>query len=299
MDLLIKKKKSFFTKFKEIFISPKITEKTYEELEELLIQSDISFDMTLEIVNNLEKNLKLKNVDDLNLLYDELKKIMVEKLECVNYNDNFLIDCAIEKPTIVFVVGVNGVGKTTSIAKISNYLKNNGKKVLVGAADTFRAAAVEQIYEWCLKNDIDIVKNEKTTDPASIVYECMEKLKLNKYDTVIIDTAGRLQNKANLMKELEKMYNMVKNKSDNVNIECLLVLDSTTGQNAIKQAKDFNDVCDLTGIILTKFDGSAKGGVVFSVTELLKKPVRFVGIGEKVNDLEIFNKEKFVNSFFE
>lgn len=299
MDLLIKKKGGFFSKIKDFFISRPITDEVYEELEEMLIQSDISFNMTLKIVEELEKEVKKQGIKDTDKMYNLLREIMINKLEIFEENEKFLLDANTNNPKIVFIVGVNGVGKTTTIAKLSNYLKNENKKVLVAAADTFRAAAVEQIKMWTDKIGVDLVEKGQNSDPASVVYEAMEKLNENKYDVLIIDTAGRLQNKINLMKELEKMYKIISNFNKNIDVESLLVIDSTTGQNAIEQAKVFNEVTNLTGIILTKFDGSAKGGVVFSVVDLLKKPIRFVGIGEKVEDIKIFNSKEFVKEIFD
>ena len=202
------------------------------------------------------------------------------------------------KINVILIVGVNGVGKTTTIGKLALKYKKLGKKVLLGAGDTFRAAAVEQLEEWAKRADVDIVKGREGADPASVVYDTLSRAESTKADVVIIDTAGRLHNKANLMRELEKINNIIKKKIGEQEYESLLVIDGTTGQNGLNQAKEFNSVTDLTGFIVTKLDGTAKGGIVFSVSEELKKPIKFIGLGEKIEDLIEFNAKDFVEAIF-
>lgn len=294
MELLTKTKKGLFSKIKDIFSKTALTDDLYEEIEELLIQSDINID----IVSDIMKQLEIKRPKTYEITYDLIKEILVKKLDENNLdNDNksYLLD---NKKRVLFIIGVNGVGKTTSIAKIANYLIKNNKKVLIAAADTFRAAAIEQIEDWCKKLNVDLVKKTANSDPAAVVYEAMDKYISQEYDILIIDTAGRLHNKANLIKELEKMYKITINKFDKSYIESLIVLDSNTGQNAILQAKTFNEITDIKGIILTKYDGTSKAGVVISIVDMLKKPIRFLGVGEKLEDLKIFNNKEFIEGFF-
>lgn len=291
MELLTKTKKGLFSKIKDLFSKNILTDDIYEELEELLIESDISFDMTLAIIKKLEKT----SSKDKEELYKNLKNIMKEYI-VTNDNENYL---KTHDKKVILIVGVNGVGKTTSIAKLSNLLKMQGKKVLVAAADTFRAAAVEQLDLWCQEIGVDIVKKENSTDPTSVVYDAISKMKNEEYDILIIDTAGRLHNKTNLMMELKKMYTVILNNYTNQDIETLLVVDANTGQNALEQAKVFDEISNLTGVILTKYDGTSRGGIVLSVTNLIKKPVRFLGIGEKVNDIKVFNNNEYIEEFFE
>ena len=292
---LTKSKEGFFSKLKNIFTSKsKIDDSIYEELEDLLIQSDVGLGMTTNLINDLEKKVKANKISETSEVYEILKGLMSEFLlsqdSKVHLKDNRI--------NVILIVGVNGVGKTTTIGKLALKYKKLGKKVLLGAGDTFRAAAVEQLEEWARRADVDIIKGREGADPASVVYDTLSKAEATKADVVIIDTAGRLHNKANLMRELEKINNIIKKKIGEQEYESLLVIDGTTGQNGLNQAKEFNSVTDLTGFIVTKLDGTAKGGIVFSVSEELKKPIKFIGLGEKIEDLIEFNAKDFVEAIF-
>ena len=292
---LTKSKEGFFSKLKNIFTSKsKVDDSIYEELEDLLIQSDVGLGMTTNLINELEKKVKANKISETSEVYEILKGLMSEFLlsqdSKVHLKDN--------KINVILIVGVNGVGKTTTIGKLALKYKKLGKKVLLGAGDTFRAAAVEQLEEWAKRSDVDIVKGREWADPSSVVYDTLSKAEAIKADVVIIDTAGRLHNKANLMRELEKINNIIKKKIGEQEYESLLVIDGTTGQNGLNQAKEFNSVTDLTGFIVTKLDGTAKGGIVFSVSEELKKPIKFIGLGEKIEDLIEFNAKDFVEAIF-
>ena len=292
---LTKSKEGFFSKLKNIFTSKsKVDDSIYEELEDLLLQSDVGLTMTTNLINQLEKEVKANKVDNTEKVYEILKRLMSEFL----LSQDSKIYLKNNKINVILIVGVNGVGKTTTIGKLALKYKNLGKKVLLGAGDTFRAAAVEQLEEWAKRADVDIVKGREGADPASVVYDTLSKAEAIKADVVIVDTAGRLHNKANLMRELEKINNIIKKKIGEQEYESLLVIDGTTGQNGLNQAKEFNSVTDLTGFIVTKLDGTAKGGIVFSVSEELKKPIKFIGLGEKIGDLIEFNAKDFVEAIF-
>lgn len=293
---LTKSREGFFKKLKNIFLTKsKITEETYEELEDLLIQSDIGLNMTVKLIEKLEKEVRVKKISEVSEVYEVIKKIMEDFLISDN-NDIKIVD---GKVNVILIVGVNGVGKTTTIGKLAAKYKKANKKVLLGAADTFRAAATEQLEEWSKRAGVDIVKGKEGIDPASVVYDTLTKAKDENYDVVIIDTAGRLHNRANLMRELQKIDGIIKKKIEDNNYESLLVIDGTTGQNALNQAKEFNSVTNLTGFIITKLDGTAKGGIVFSVSEEIKKPIKFIGLGEKIEDLIEFNSKEFIQAIFE
>ena len=292
---LTKSKEGFFSKLRNIFTSKsKVDDSIYEELEDLLLQSDVGLTMTTNLINQLEKEVKANKVDNTEEVYEILKKLMSEFL----LSQDSKIYLKDNKINVILIVGVNGVGKTTTIGKLALKYKNLGKKVLLGAGDTFRAAAVEQLEEWAKRADVDIVKGREGADPASVVYDTLSRAESTKADVVIIDTAGRLHNKTNLMRELEKINNIIKKKIGEQEYESLLVIDGTTGQNGLNQAKEFNSVTDLTGFIVTKLDGTAKGGIVFSVSEELKKPIKFIGLGEKIGDLIEFNAKDFVEAIF-
>ena len=292
---LTKSKEGFFSKLKNIFTSKsKVDDSIYEELEDLLLQSDVGLTMTTNLINQLEKEVKANKVDNTEKVYEILKRLMSEFL----LSQDSKIYLKNNKINVILIVGVNGVGKTTTIGKLALKYKNLGKKVLLGAGDTFRAAAVDQLEEWAKRADVDIVKGREGADPASVVYDTLSRAESTKADVVIIDTAGRLHNKANLMRELEKINNIIKKKIGEQEYESLLVIDGTTGQNGLNQAKEFNSVTDLTGFIVTKLDGTAKGGIVFSVSEELKKPIKFIGLGEKIGDLIEFNAKDFVEAIF-
>ena len=292
---LTKSKEGFFSKLKNIFTSKsKVDDSIYEELEDLLLQSDVGLSMTTNLINQLEKEVKANKVDNTDEVYEILKRLMSEFL----LSQDSKIYLKDDKINVILIVGVNGVGKTTTIGKLALKYKKLGKKVLLGAGDTFRAAAVEQLEEWAKRAEVDIVKGREGADPASVVYDTLSRAESTKADVVIIDTAGRLHNKANLMRELEKINNIIKKKIGEQEYESLLVIDGTTGQNGLNQAKEFNSVTDLTGFIVTKLDGTAKGGIVFSVSEELKKPIKFIGLGEKIGDLIEFNAIDFVEAIF-
>lgn len=294
-DRLVNPKKGFFTKLKQLFVGKPIDDELYEELEELLIQSDLGFEMTLKIIEELEKRASKVKAKTSEEVYKELKDILKEKL--VQENNKLNIENG--KLNVILVVGVNGVGKTTSIGKIASKLKKEGKKVIVGAGDTFRAAAIEQLEEWGKKTGVEVIKQSHGSDPAAVVFDAVNVAKNKGYDVVIIDTAGRLHNKTDLMKELEKINKIIVQQTGEEQFERLLVIDSTTGQNGLQQAKLFNELVDLTGIVLTKFDGTAKGGIIFSISEELHKPIKFLGVGEGIDDLREFDTKEFVEAIFE
>ena len=286
---------SFTEKFDNLFKgSLKIDDDLYEELEEILITSDISFDTTLKIVENLKKNIKKKNINDVNLVKPELKEVLYELLE----NNKSKLDIKNQK-NIIVIVGVNGVGKTTTIGKLASRFKNEGKSVILAAGDTFRAAAEEQLEIWSKRAKVDIVRhNESGADPSAVIYDAIQRAKSKNTDILICDTAGRLHNKVNLMNELSKIMRIINKQYPEAKKEVLLVIDATTGQNALNQVKTFNEAVELTGVILTKLDGTAKGGVVLSIVDEYKLPVKFIGVGEKVEDLQEFDYKNFVDALF-
>lgn len=295
-EKLFRTREGLFGKIKNIFSGRTvIDEELYEELEDLLIQSDIGMDMTVKIVNALEKEVKSKGIKDPNEIYSVLKDVMSRFL--IDGDNN--LDIRDGELNVILVVGVNGVGKTTTIGKIAKKLKNSGKKVIIGAADTFRAAAVEQLEEWGKRADVEVVKKEEGSDPGAVVYDTIQVGIDKKADVVIIDTAGRLHNKNNLMKELEKINNIIIKKLGHSRYESILVIDGTTGQNGLTQAKVFNEATKLTGFIVTKLDGTAKGGIVFSISEEIKKPIKYIGVGEKIDDLREFNTKDYIEAIFD
>lgn len=295
-ERLTKSRQGFFAKLKNIFTSKsKISEDIYEELEDLLIQSDIGLDMTTQIIARLEKEVKARKISETAEVYDLLKELMTDFLIA----ENNKIEIKDNELNVILIVGVNGVGKTTTIGKLAFKYKKMGKKVILGAGDTFRAAAVEQLEEWARRAEVDIVKGKEGVDPASVVFDTISKAQEIKADVVIIDTAGRLHNKSHLMRELEKINGIIKKKIGEQKYESILVIDGTTGQNGLNQAKEFNQVTELTGFVVTKLDGTAKGGIVFAVSEELKKPIKFIGLGEKINDLIEFNAKDFITAIFD
>ena len=268
----------------------------FEELEDILIMADIGVDTVVKFVNLLKQRVKTENITDSNVLKD----IIIDEL-FIMYVGNNIIDSKIhyaeEGPTVILMIGVNGVGKTTTIAKLASKLKNEGKKVLLVAGDTFRAGAIEQLVEWGNKLDLETVTST-SKDPSSVMYDGLEKAVKEEYDVVLVDTAGRLQNKENLMRELEKINRVIKKIIPEAPHETLLVIDATTGQNGISQAKSFKEITNITGIVLTKLDGTAKGGIVLAIKEEVNIPVKFVGLGEKLDDLEKFDIEKYIYGLF-
>ncbi len=289
---LSKTKTSIDDKINGVFSTfRKVDEELLEELEEALIMSDIGMDTSVQIISKLRDKIKRQNIKDAEEVKEALREEMQEVLEVC---DNSL---KLEtKPSVILVVGVNGVGKTTSIGKIANRLKKTGKKVMVAAGDTFRAAAVEQLDIWAKRANCDIIKGSEKADPASVVFEAIKKAKENNVDILICDTAGRLHNKKYLMDELEKIQRVIEKELPDADKETLLVIDATTGQNAIEQVKAFNEVSKVTGLVLTKLDGTAKGGVVIGIVNENKIPVKFIGVGEGLEDMEIFNSNDFVKA---
>lgn len=271
----------------------KIDEDFFEELEELLITCDIGVETSLEICGELRKKVKEKGLTETAQLMDELKEIITEML-----GEDKSLDVS-SKPAVILVIGVNGAGKTTTIGKLAARYKNEGKNVLVAAADTFRAAAIDQLEVWTQRAGVDIVKHEEGSDPAAVVFDAVTAAKARDVDVLICDTAGRLHNKKNLMDELKKISRIVHQQAEGCSLETLLVLDATTGQNAVNQAKLFGETADITGIVLTKLDGTAKGGIIISIHRELGIPVKLVGVGEKLDDLQDFRAKDFVDALFE
>ena len=270
----------------------KVDEELLEELEELLIMSDVGVNATEEIIERLRDQIKDGRLKEKEQVTDALKEILTDMIgEGGDLNLS-------TTPAIVLVIGVNGAGKTTSIGKISNRLIKRGKKVVVAAADTFRAAAIDQLAVWCERSGADIVKQNEGSDPAAVVYDAIQYAKKRKADVLIIDTAGRLHNKTNLMNELAKINRVIEKECPDAARENLLVLDATTGQNAILQAKEFRTAANITGLVLNKLDGTAKGGIVISIKNELGIPVKFIGVGEKIDDMQEFKADEFVEALF-
>ena len=273
-----------------------VDDEYFDNLEEILIMSDIGVNTVMEIIDRLKKRVKKENIKTA----DELKDIIVDEMFIIYVDGDIItnkINYAKEGPTVILFVGVNGAGKTTTLGKIANKLKEEGKKVLMVAGDTFRAGAIQQLDEWAKKIDVDIVSKENA-DPVSVMYDGVNKAKEENYDVVLIDTAGRLQNKVGLMKELEKVNKVIGKLIPNYPHETLLVIDATTGQNGISQAKSFKEITNITGIVLTKLDGTAKGGIVLAIKEETGIPVKYVGLGETQDDLRVFDIEKYIYGLF-
>ncbi len=270
-----------------------IDDEYFDELEHILIMADVGVSMVMKIVDEIKKEVKLQNISDPAMI----NEIIVDKMFVIYANDSYIstnINYQENELTIILMVGVNGAGKTTSIAKLANMMKEDGKKVIVAAGDTFRAGAIDQLAEWALRLGIDIVKGVEGGDPSSVVYEALKQAKDTSADVLIIDTAGRLQNKVNLMNELEKMNRIISREIENGPHETLLVIDATTGQNGVSQANEFSKITNITGIILTKMDGTAKGGIVLSIKDNLNLPVKFIGLGEKLDDMQEFDLESYI-----
>lgn len=302
----VKKYEKGLTKSREGFVSKlvnltnkydKINEDFFEELEEILIMADIGVNTVMEFMDKLRLRVRNEKIEDPEIL----KEVIVDELFIIYVNDEVLvnkINFAETGPTVILFVGVNGVGKTTTIGKIAYKLKEEGKKVLLVGADTFRAGAIEQLKDWSQKVNVDFCSKEEGSDPSSVVYDGISKAISEKYDVVLVDTAGRLQNKVNLMKELEKMNKVISSLIEGGAHETLLVLDATTGQNGISQAKSFKEITNITGIVLTKLDGTAKGGIVLAIKEEVGLPVKYIGLGEAKDDLEVFDIEKYIYGLF-
>lgn len=272
----------------------KIDDDLFEELEEILITSDVGVDTTLKIIESLKQRVKNEKVTDpkqvKNLLKEEITTILGSGSAELKLNT---------KPSVIVVIGVNGVGKTTSIGKICNVLKMQGKKVLMAAGDTFRAAAIEQLEIWAKRAGVDIIRHTEGSDPSAVIFDAIASAKARNFDVIVCDTAGRLHTKKNLMEELKKIFRIINRELPNADIETLLVLDATTGQNAVSQAKNFTEATGVTGLVLTKLDGTAKGGIVVSIKSELDIPVKFIGVGEQIDDLQPFNSQDFVDALFD
>lgn len=293
-DGLLKTRRNITDKINDALSSFKsVDEELFEELEEILITSDVGVSTTLKILENLRKRVKELNTKDpadvKELLKQEILNIMGDSGEKPGYNT----------PAVILVIGVNGVGKTTSIGKIASKMKKSGKKVIIAAADTFRAAAIDQLEIWGSKVGVEVIKHQEGADPSAVIFDAISSAKSKKADILICDTAGRLHNKKNLMEELKKISRVIEREFPEAHRETLLVLDATTGQNAISQAKQFKEAADISGLVLTKLDGTAKGGIVIAIKSELDIPVKLIGVGEKVNDLQDFDASEFVNALFE
>lgn len=292
---LTKTRESIAKQVNNVFsVFVKVDDELFENLEEALIMADIGVETSTYIIEKLRDNVKHKHITDGNLVKEELKSIISEILSALDTTVN-----TTTTPSVILVIGVNGVGKTTSIGKIASHYKSMGKKVLLAAADTFRAAAIDQLDIWAQRSGCDIIKHQENSDPAAVVFDACTAAKARGADILICDTAGRLHNKKNLMAELAKINRVIERELPDSARETLLVLDSTTGQNAVSQAKLFSEAADITGIILTKLDGTAKGGIVISIAKEQNVPVKFVGVGEGIDDLQEFNSDDFAKAIFE
>ena len=289
---LSKTKESFNEKINNVFKNfRKVDEDLLDELEEALIMSDVGMETSVKIIDNLRDKIKTEKIEDADLVKQALREQMQEILDSVDS------DLKLEtKPSVILFVGVNGVGKTTSIGKIANNLRKEGKKVIVAAADTFRAAAVEQLEVWANRANVQLVKRPEGTDPASVVFDAIKTTKQEDADVLIIDTAGRLHNKKYLMDELIKINKVIDKELPDVSKEVLMVLDATTGQNAILQVKAFKEAVNINGVVLTKLDGTSKGGAVIGIVSENNLPIKFIGVGEQLDDMQKFNSTDFVNS---
>ena len=295
---LKKSKDSFFNKISKVIVGKsKVDDEVLDNLEEVLISSDVGVKTTLKIIDHIEDRVK----KDKFISSDELDTILKEeitKIICDSQDDDDFLSIGDNKPHVILVVGVNGVGKTTSIGKMANHYKSLGLKVMIGAADTFRAAAIDHLEVWSNRVGVELVKHKMGSDPASVSYDTLESAINKNIDVVLIDTAGRLHNKTNLMNELGKIKRVLQKKNVNAPHEVLLVIDGSTGQNAFEQAKQFTSVTEITSLAVTKLDGTAKGGVVLGISDQFNIPIKFIGVGEGIEDLQVFNKIEFVDSFF-
>ena len=294
---LIKTRDQFSSQVKNLFTANvKIDDEMFEELEEILISADIGMETTLAIVDSLRYEIDERNIKDSDQIYPLLEEIMVRHLDRDNLNNDLnIVD---NKLAIILVIGVNGVGKTTTIGKLAYNLKKEGKKVMLAAADTFRAAAIEQLGEWADRSDVEMVSHSEGADPSAVIFDAIQSAKSNNIDVLICDTAGRLHNKKNLMKELEKINKTIDSHAGKATRDNILVLDATTGQNAVNQLREFKNVTDITGLILTKLDGTAKGGIIFPLQYELNVPVKYIGLGEGIDNLEKFDSKSFVDALF-
>lgn len=293
-DGLKKTKESMVKKMQKVVNSfTKIDEELFEQLEETMIMSDMGVETSVQICEELRKRIKERGITDPSVIMELIQEIVAEMM-----GDDIELDLS-SKPSVIMVIGVNGAGKTTTIGKMCHQFINDGKKVVVAAADTFRAAAIDQLQVWTDRAGADIVKHAEGSDPASVVFDAIAAAKARNCDVLICDTAGRLHNKKNLMDELAKMNRIIEREAPDSSKEVLLVLDATTGQNAVNQARLFKEVVPISGIVLTKLDGTAKGGIVISIKNELGIPVKLIGVGEKIDDLQPFNSRDFVRALFE
>ncbi|WP_068774596.1 signal recognition particle-docking protein FtsY [Paenibacillus sp. FJAT-26967] len=303
-EAVTNKFKEGLTKTRDVFVDrvddlfsrrKKIDEEFYEELEEILIGADVGVNTVMELIEQLRSEVRKRKIEDPN----DLQPVLSEKLtELLKGSEDSSMSMAASGPTIILFVGVNGVGKTTTIGKLAHLYKSQGKKVLLAAGDTFRAGAIEQLETWGQRVGVDVIKQQAGSDPAAVMFDAVQAAKNRGADILLCDTAGRLQNKVNLMEELNKIYRVIRREVPEGPHEVLLVLDATTGQNALQQAKMFGDKTGLTGLVLTKLDGTAKGGIVVAIRQELNIPVKFVGLGEKMDDLQAFDSEQFVHALF-
>ena len=292
---LTKTRESIAKQVNNVFsVFVKVDDELFENLEEALIMADIGVETSTYIIEKLRDNVKHKHITDGNLVKEELKSIISEILSALDTTVN-----TSTTPSVILVIGVNGVGKTTSIGKIASHYKSMGKKVLLAAADTFRAAAIDQLDIWAQRSGCDIIKHQENSDPAAVVFDACTAAKARGADILICDTAGRLHNKKNLMAELHKIHTIIEKEYPEALLETMIVVDGTTGQNALAQAKEFSEVADVSGVILTKLDGTAKGGIAIAIQSELSIPVKYIGIGEQIGDLQRFDAEEFVNALFE
>lgn len=292
---LSKTRDSFVSGIDSIFSGfSEIDEDFYEELEEQLIMADIGMDTSMKIIEELQEKVKEQKIKEAaacrTLLMDTIKEQMKVHEDAYEFE---------KKKSVVLFIGVNGVGKTTSVGKLAGQMKKDGKKVLLAAADTFRAGAIYQLKEWSSRAGVDIIAGQEGADPAAIVYDAVAAAKARNTDVLLCDTAGRLHNKKNLMAELHKIYKIIENEYSDAHLETFIVVDGTTGQNALVQAKQFSEVADITGVVLTKLDGTAKGGIAIAIQSELNIPVKYIGIGEKIDDLQRFDADEFVDALFD
>ncbi|NLM65907.1 MAG: signal recognition particle-docking protein FtsY [Enterococcus sp.] len=296
---LEKTRKTFKERMNELFANFRaVDEDFFEEVEETLIGADVGFETSMQIAEDLRQEVKLKNLKKPAAVQNAIIEKMVDLYEAQGINENHTLNIQPNQLTVMLFVGVNGVGKTTSIGKLANQYRLAGKKVLLAAADTFRAGAIDQLVVWGERAQVEVVRGKAGGDPAAVVFDALEKAKEQQADILLVDTAGRLQNKVNLMNELDKIKRVIQREVPDAPHEVLLVVDATTGQNAMIQAKQFKETTDVTGLVLTKLDGTAKGGIVIAIRNELHLPVKLVGLGEGINDLEVFNPNDFVMGLF-